>query len=331
MMLRSRMKVSSFITDLGAKILPAIAALLLTTFPAGAEEAERPVAYLETDCRYVMSDDPQAALVSEPIGKTWFPRGDIFRPLLADPKQPRLYISQRRVRFEGAGLPAGGQVDTVSAGLIGIGKDYGIWRRSQQNRCNGIQINLLGAIFSQFNLDTDSDDLINSDFLIGPEITLRRGAMSARIRGYHQSSHLGDEFILNNPGVDRVNLSFEIFDGLLSFEGDWWRLYIGGGYLAGAKPELDPGLAQWGIELRGLRWRGENIRFATVFGADFQSLELRDWDVTSSLVGGIEFSNPSGTHRARVLLAYLKGSVPFGQFFNTEKVKNYGLMLQFDF
>ena len=70
--------------------------------------------------------------------------------------------------------------------------------------------------------------------------------MSARIRGYHQSSHLGDEFILNNPGVDRVNLSFEVFDGLLSFEGDWWRLYIGGGYLAGAKPKLDPGLAQWG-------------------------------------------------------------------------------------
>ena len=88
MMLRSRMKASSCITDLGAKILPAIAALLLTTFPAGAEQAERPVAYLETDCRYVMSDDPQAALVSEPIGKTWFPRGDIFRPLLADMKQP---------------------------------------------------------------------------------------------------------------------------------------------------------------------------------------------------------------------------------------------------
>ena len=330
-MARSRIQVSSIVSDLGGKVFPSLAAILFATFPAVAEGPERSEVYIETDCRYVMSDDPQAALVSEPIGKTWFPRGDIFRPLLADMKQPRLYLTQRRVRFEGASLPTGGQDSTISAGLVGIGKDYGIWRRSQQNRCNGMQVNLMGAIFSQFNLDTDSDDLINSDFLIGPELTLRRGAMSARVRIYHQSSHLGDEFILNNPGVDRVNLSFEVFDGLLSFEGDWWRLYIGGGYLAGTKPKLDPGLAQWGIELRGLRWRGENIRFATVFGADFQSLEARDWDVTSSLVGGIESSNPSGTHRFRVLLAYLKGTVPFGQFFNTEKVKNYGIMLQFDF
>lgn len=212
--------------------------------------------------------------------------------MLADLKQPRLYLSQRRVRFEGAGLPAGGTDDTISAGVVGIGKDYGIWRRSRKNRCDGIQINLLSAIFSQFNLDSDSDDLINSDFLIGPEIMLRRGGVSARFRGFHQSSHLGDEFILNNPGVDRVNLSFEVFDAMISLEGEWWRLYIGAGYLTGGKPELDPGMAQWGFELRGLRWQGESARFATVFGADFQSFELRDWDVTTSLVGGIELSNP---------------------------------------
>ena len=76
---------------------------------------------------------------------------------------------------------------------------------------------------------------------------------------------------------------------------------------------------------------GENVRFATVFGADFQSFELRDWDVTSSLVGGIELSNPDGSNHFRVMLAYLDGTVPFGQFFNTEKIENYGLHLQYDF
>ncbi len=234
MMLRSRMKASSCITDLGAKILPAIAALLLTTFPAVAEEAETPVAHVETDCRYVMSHDPHAAEGSDPLGKVWFPDGGLFRPLLADMKQPRLYLSGRRVRFKGPGLPAGGTADTSSAGLVGIGKDYGIWRRSQRTRCDGFQVNLLGAIFSQFNLDTDSDDLINSDFLIGPEISLRRGPVSVRLRVFHQSSHLGDEFILNNPDVDRVNLSFEVIDGLVSFEGGWWRLYVGGGFIISA-------------------------------------------------------------------------------------------------
>ena len=47
--------------------------------------------------------------------------------------------------------------------------------------------------------------------------------------------------------------------------------------------------------------------------------------------GGIELSNPAGTNRFRVLLVYLRGSVPFGQFFNTERIENYGLALQFDF
>ncbi len=41
-------------------------------------------------------------------------------------------------------------------------------------------------------------------------------------------------------------------------------------------------------------------------------------------------SNPTGTRRYRVLLSYLDGFVPFGQFFNTEPISNYGITLQFD-
>ena len=223
-MLGSRMTVSS---GLGAKIVGAIAALLLAAFPAVAE-VETPVADLETDCRYLTGKDLRAARGSDPLGKVWLPHGDIFRPLLADMKQPRFYVSVRRVRFRGAGLPGGGQDPGISAALVAMGKDVGIWRRSKRHRCDGLQVSLLAGVFSQFNLDTSSDDLINSDYLIGPEVTLRRGFASARLRVYHQSSHLGDEFILNNPGVDRVNLSFEVIDGLVSFEGGWWRLYVGG-------------------------------------------------------------------------------------------------------
>ncbi len=319
------------VTNLGAKILRAIATLLLATFPAAAAEREAPVAYVESDCRYVTSEDPQAVRGSAPLGKVWFPHGDIFRPILADPKQPRFYLSSRRVRFRGAGLPGGGQDETIRAALIGMGTDIGIWRSGQRNRCDGIQVSLLAAVFSQFNLDTRSADLINSDFLGGLEVTLRRGIVSARLRVYHQSSHLGDEFLLENPGFDRENLSFEVFDGLLSVEGRWWRLYGGGGYIFSSDTDLDEGLAQWGLELSGLRWRWASARLAVVFGADFQSFEARDWDVTKSLMGGLEFANPAGTHRFRAMLAYLDGSVPFGQFFNTEKIENYGLQLQFDF
>ena len=325
---RSRMNVSSYMTALGAKISCAIAALLLATFPAVAQERETHVAYVETDCRYVTS---QAARGSDPLGTAWLPHGDIFRPLLADMKQPRFYLSVRRVDFEGPGLPGGGMDDTITAAITGMGTDLGIWRRSQQSRCDGLQVNLLSAVFAQFNLDAPSNDLINSDFLIGPEISLRRGPVSARLRVFHQSSHLGDEFILNNPAVDRVNLSFEEFDGLLSIQGRWWRLYGGGGYILSSDTDLDEGLAHWGFELRGWGWGAEKLRGALVWGADFKSFEEQNWNVTTSLMGGLEFANPPGTHRFRVMLAYLHGGVPFGQFFNTEEIESYGVHLQFDF
>ncbi len=333
MMLSSRNRTPvPCVTDLGAMTLGAIAALLLATVPAGAEEPNKPGAFVETDCRYLTSGHPQAALDPVPLGKVWFPHDDIFRPLLADMKQPRFYVSFRNVDFRTGGLPAGGTDDTIKAAIGGMGKDFGLWRRSTRHRCDGLQVSILGGVFSQFNLDTSSDDLINTDFLVGPELTLRRGPVSARLRIYHQSSHLGDEFILNNPGVDRVNLSFEVFDGLVAFTGRWWRLYVGGGYILSSDSDLPgDGLGQGGFELRGLRFGHKASRGTLVFGTDWQSFEARDWDFTTSVKGGIELSNPAGSNRFRVLLVYLRGSVPFGQFFNTERIENYGLELQFDF
>ena len=306
-------------------------ALLLATVPVGAEEPESRGA-VETDCRYLTAGHPQAALDPGPVGKVWFPQGDIFRPPLADMKQPRFYLGVRNVEFKTGGLPAGGVDDNITAAIVAMGTDIGIWRRSTRHTCDGLQVSLLGGVFSQYNLDTSSDDLINADYMVGPMLTLRRGRVSARLRLYHQSSHLGDEFILNNPGVDRVNLSFETFDGLVAFTGSWWRLYVGGGYILSSDSDLPGnGLGQAGFELRGLRWSWAGARGAAVFGTDWQSFEARDWDFTTSVKGGLELSNPAGTNRFRVLLVYLRGSVPFGQFFNTEKIENYGLELQFDF
>ncbi len=90
-------------------------------------------------------------------------------------------------------------------------------------------------MFALFNLDAPSSDLINADYWIGLPISYRKGPWSYVLRFYHQSSHLGDEFILGNPGVDRVNLSYEDMELLVSYEWERWRLYGGGGYLLGQR------------------------------------------------------------------------------------------------
>ena len=55
---------------------------------------------------------------------------------------------------------------------------------------------LVGNVYAQFDLNRPSYDLINADYLIGLPLTFRFDRFSGRARLYHQSSHLGDEFVL---------------------------------------------------------------------------------------------------------------------------------------
>jgi len=57
-------------------------------------------------------------------------------------------------------------------------------------------VSLFGAVFAQFNLDTPSFDLL-TPIISSAGADSTRGRWSGRVRFYHQSSHLGDEFLLN--------------------------------------------------------------------------------------------------------------------------------------
>ncbi|MBI4512708.1 MAG: DUF1207 domain-containing protein [Gemmatimonadetes bacterium] len=218
--------------------------------------------------------------------------------------------------------------------MVGLGETFGLWGLRQPRGCDGVQVSIVGGAFSQFNLDAPSSDLINTDFIGGLELTPRLGSWSARVRLFHQSSHLGDEFLLNNPGITREDLSIDAVDALLSVEGRvwrlFWRLYGGGGYIFSR--EVDPGVAQWGVELRGpLRRFVRGTQLQPVFGADFTTFDERDWGVTTSLKGGVEWATGPVIRSVRLLAVYLDGFIPFGQFFSTTELTNFGLELQFDF
>ena len=105
-----------------------------------------------TDCRYLTTENREIAFDSTHLGSVWFPEGDLFRPLMADMRQARFYMSGRRVTFKGDSLPTGSDSDTINAGIIGIGADFGIWKKSSKRRCNGVRVGLLAVITSQFNL-----------------------------------------------------------------------------------------------------------------------------------------------------------------------------------
>ncbi len=251
-----------------------------------------------------------------------FPTGDLFRPLLADPKQPQFYVSL--VRFDSLGARS-------TMAQVGFGETFGMYRWFLGSRDgDGLQLSVEASLEARFNMDTPSHNLINADYTVGIPLTYRSGANSFRLRVYHQSSHLGDEFLLSPNHPARVNLSFESVEFLYSREWRGWRGYAGGEYMFDRDPsQLKPGIAHWGLEYRGsapILWKGR-----LVGGVDCKSLEEQSWAVNTSIKVGFEFGRPDpGRRRLRLMAEWYRGYDPRGQFY-VNRVEYYGLELSLGF
>jgi hypothetical protein len=269
---------------------------------------------------------------SEATGFVTLPRGDVFCPLVADPKGLRSFVSYQR-----------GDSDSFAEniGAVGIGDSFGLFRFGGRSAGEGVQLSLSGSVFAQFDLGTSSFDLINADYLIALPLTVRWSGLSARLRIYHQSSHLGDEFLLRGDVPEgelreRENLSFESAEGILSQDLGFLRLYAGGEYLFNREPEeLEAMVAHAGAELRPL---GMLVRFGNAGGlglvaaVDVKSSEEQDWEAGVSVRAGFEVGRPRETEvpsrRWSLLFEFYDGPSPYGQFFRDD-ISYYGVGLHF--
>lgn len=263
----------------------------------------------------------------EALGFVPLPEGDVFCPLIADPKSGYSYISYVR----GTSSSALG----TDLGSVGVADRFGLFRWGGPEVGEGFQVSLAGAVFAQFDLNTSSYDLINADYVVGLPVTMRRGFFSARLRIYHQSSHLGDEYVAR-PGVERENFAFNSGEAILSADGGPFRIYAGGEYVFNRNPESpETRLLHGGAELRqqgsGLRL-GSIASVRVVAAADFKAVEALDWDVASSARAGFEISRAEETphvgRRWSVLGHFYDGPSPYGQFFRAN-VQYYGVGIHF--
>jgi hypothetical protein len=261
---------------------------------------------------------PQAQAVDD-LSVGLLPSGQLFTPLLADPRWPRFsaayqyYLDDR-------------QLGSVAA--VSVGGTLPLFR--QKLGRGWWETGLQAGVFALFDAEAPSSDLVNADYLIAGFIGYRYDRYSAIARLYHQSSHLGDEFVLANRVSRRVNLSYEAIDVRASsmlFD-DLLRLYGGGGFLFSQEPaSLEPGFLQWGLELRS-RWR--TAAFRPIAAADVQNREANHWHADLSLRAGIELDNWLTSRSLQIMLEYFRGHSPNGQFFR-ERIDYLGLGTHFHF
>lgn len=245
-------------------------------------------------------------------GEELLPSGDVFAALLADPKQPQ---------FFGAYLFVSSSDSSARLASVGMGESIGLVR----GRSGGWQLGLATGVFSQFEMRAPAYNLINTDFIVGVPLTVRIGRWAARLRLYHQSSHLGDEYLLTtNPA--RENLSFEAIELLLAVEFGRWRAYAGGENLVRRDPSaLKPGVAHAGAEYRGTAALARIGRLGAgrlVAAADVKLAEQRKWRLAVSLRAGIEFGplreGRGSGRRWSAQVHVFDGPAPYGQFYGTD-------------
>lgn len=267
---------------------------------------------------------PPASPAAPPItGGGWalFPDERLFSPLLADPRWP--HFSAKYLHFFRSGT-----LKLVNAAAITLGEEFNLIGYGSP-AVGKFSIGIQPAVFGLFNLDASSKDLVNADYRIAIPLNYRYNIFSAQARVFHQSSHLGDEFILDTP-IHRVNLSYETVDLRVSAELGAFRIYGGGGRIIHSEPDLRPGSAQQGVEYVSPKaYLNDSIR--PVVALDVQEREETGWEPDVSLRVGVDFSSPEkGKKRVQLLLEYYRGHNPSGQFYE-DRIETAGLGLYVNF
>jgi hypothetical protein len=237
------------------------------------------------------------------------PEGHLFKPLLADPRWAHFSAAYRNY--------VGNNIDGNNNGSVSFGETIPFYRANLGKYAAQWEAGLQAAVFSDFNLGAPSSDLINSDFIASAYASLRAGQVSAFARVYHQSSHLGDEFLLRRlTDVERINLSYEGADLRLSYELPYGlRVYGGGGGIFHKQPStLKPWMIQYGIEFRS-PWRIEVLSIRPVAAVDIKNHEQNNWNADVSARAGIQLDRfQSFGRRLQFLVEYFHGNSPTGQF-----------------
>lgn len=151
------------------------------------------------------------------------PDGIVYKSYLASAKESRLgtqFIDES---------DDGELWDTTLGGRIGILR-FGTWDSAWPQ---GWQIDVEGS--SQCRLDPyEERDLRSADFRAGAALTYGYGRHGLKLGYYHLSSHVGDEFLLKNPGFARVNYvrdalslgySYYCTDNLRLYADTSWAFY----------------------------------------------------------------------------------------------------------
>lgn len=243
----------------------------------------------------------------------WLPESPpLFRPFLADPRQVTSSVGWRW-----------GDIFDDNEGVVSFGDIVPVYRWYQPFGYPGtIEFDVEGALWAVFEPVQDDGPLVNADYYAGLPIAYQLGSWSFRLRLYHISCHIGDEFLLNHPGFDRRNASSEYIDFFASWQyNKQLRLYGGLGWILRSDKSFPcrKFFAEYGAEYYFSFWdfyyAPSHILGRPFYGMHFRTRADNDYKFDGTFVLGYEFAKMCGTERRlRFFGEYHSGFSVEGQF-----------------
>ena len=257
------------------------------------------------------------ARANQPYGL--FPESEqAFRRLIADPRHVQLGINYYRLQGR----------DTSD---VALGHSWGMARWYSHDDCWMWQWNLEAMAYSRFTVGGSVNEFETVDFFANLPLAVRHDAFSAQAMLFHESSHLGDDYIRRT--TDRgFRYSLEGLKTTVSYEpAPWARVYGGMTYLLHVVPIPQRRAFQGGFELTSKDLELSRKYPVRVFLAqDLQSNENVKWNLNSRSVMGVNLGFHDVPRYMRIYVGYFDGHSPYGQFFaRREHYADLGVSLHF--
>ena len=243
-----------------------------------------------------------------PESKTQFlSRGFYFMPVILDPTEC----------ISSAGLMHLSEKNGVSEVMyvpVNIGIQQSIFRFQKSDNI-GIEFGFGGAAFTQFTIKPADDnkylgEIENTDFKASGFINFLFNHWSARLRLFHISSHLADDYILRN-NIDSSNpgtVNYEQLDLTTSYHYKLMRYYVGVGTVITPNAVRKRLSLQTGFFFRKRAGSSEKVRLAS--GIDVKIFEQNNYRPNIKSAIGVELGASDKIHLG-LFIEYYNGHLPY--------------------
>jgi uncharacterized protein DUF1207 len=192
-----------------------------------------------------------------------------------------------------------------------------------------VTLHLGTEVYGRFSLADKSSALISNDWQVNAVVTVDVRRWRLGFEGYHESSHLGDEYHDRFPTIARVNWSREIVGFWAGYALGDVQLRGNVSYAAIDAVNVGRGGAALAVDYIGHRRGLLGKWLEPVLAGYAEAQEYTDWTVTWSGRAGVRLPDADGRRAFALLLNFLDGMSPQRQFYN-KRTRYAGIEVRFD-